>query len=45
VRSAVTRGLSASAVLSDGPWLLSYAANRPRTLANPLVAGETGTAF
>ena len=38
-------GLCASAVLSDGPWLVSDAATDPRTLANPLVAGELGLRF
>jgi sigma-B regulation protein RsbU (phosphoserine phosphatase) len=38
-------GLCASAVLQDGPWLVNDARNDPRTLANPLVAGEMGLRF
>lgn len=38
-------GLCASAILQDGPWLVSDAATDPRTLANPLVAGELGLRF
>lgn len=38
-------GLCASAILHEGPWLVSDAAHDPRTLANPLVAGEFGLRF
>ncbi|HUS61925.1 MAG TPA: GAF domain-containing SpoIIE family protein phosphatase [Acidimicrobiales bacterium] len=38
-------GLCASAILHDGPWLVSDASKDPRTLANPLVAGEFGLRF
>jgi sigma-B regulation protein RsbU (phosphoserine phosphatase) len=38
-------GLCASAILQDGPWLVTDAACDPRTLANPLVAGEFGLRF
>jgi sigma-B regulation protein RsbU (phosphoserine phosphatase) len=38
-------GLCASAVLQSEPWLVSDARNDPRTLANPLVAGELGLQF
>jgi sigma-B regulation protein RsbU (phosphoserine phosphatase) len=38
-------GLCASAILHDGPWVVSDAAVDPRTLANPLVAGEMGLRF
>jgi len=38
-------GLCASAILQDGPWLVADAAADPRTLANPLVAGEFGLRF
>ena len=38
-------GLCASAVLQDGPWLVNDASRDPRTLANPLVAGEVGLRF
>ena len=38
-------GLCASAILHDGPWLVTDAAIDPRTLANPLVAGEFGLRF
>jgi sigma-B regulation protein RsbU (phosphoserine phosphatase) len=38
-------GLCASAVLQDGPWLVNDARNDPRTLANPLVAGDLGLQF
>ncbi|MHB1924203.1 MAG: PP2C family protein-serine/threonine phosphatase [Acidimicrobiales bacterium] len=38
-------GLCASAILSDGPWLVRDARADPRTLANPLVAGEFGLRF
>jgi sigma-B regulation protein RsbU (phosphoserine phosphatase) len=38
-------GLCASAVLQDGPWLVTDASTDPRTLANPLVAGEMGLRF
>lgn len=38
-------GLCASAVLQYEPWLVSDARADPRTLANPLVAGELGLRF
>ena len=38
-------GLCASAILHDGPWLVEDAAVDPRTLANPLVAGDFGLRF
>jgi phosphoserine phosphatase RsbU/P len=38
-------GLCASAILHDGPWLVTDAEVDPRTLANPLVAGEFGLRF
>jgi phosphoserine phosphatase RsbU/P len=38
-------GLCASAILHDGPWIVEDAAVDPRTLANPLVAGDFGLRF
>lgn len=38
-------GLCASAVLHEGPWIVSDAVADPRALANPLVAGELGLRF
>ena len=38
-------GLCASAILQDAPWILNDAKNDPRSLANPLVAGEFGLRF
>ena len=38
-------GLCASAILQDGPWIVEDAVTDPRTLANPLVAGEFGLQF
>lgn len=38
-------GLCASAILQDGPWIVNDAVTDPRTLANPLVAGEFGLQF
>lgn len=38
-------GLCASAILHDGPWLVSDAASDPRTMANPLVTGALGLRF
>jgi sigma-B regulation protein RsbU (phosphoserine phosphatase) len=38
-------GLCASAILQDGPWVVENAEVDPRTLANPLVAGEFGLRF
>lgn len=38
-------GLCASAILQDAPWLVADASIDPRTMANPLVAGELGLRF
>ncbi len=38
-------GLCASAILHGDPWIVEDAAADPRTLANPLVAGEFGLRF
>lgn len=38
-------GLCASAILSNNPYLLADALTDPRSLANPLVAGEFGLRF
>lgn len=38
-------GLCASAILSDGAWVVGNAPEDPRTLTNPLVAGEFGLKF
>lgn len=38
-------GLCASAILQDGPYVVNDAVTDPRTLANPLVAGEMGLRF
>ncbi|MDQ0754584.1 GAF domain-containing serine/threonine-protein kinase [Arthrobacter sp. B3I4] len=38
-------GLCASAILQDGPWVINDAVTDPRTLSNPLVAGEFGLQF
>jgi sigma-B regulation protein RsbU (phosphoserine phosphatase) len=38
-------GLCASAILQDGPWVVEDAKTDPRTLANPLVAGDFGLRF
>src|SRR5579875_1798186 len=38
-------GLCASAILGDEPWIVENAAADPRTMANPLVAGELGLRF
>jgi signal transduction histidine kinase len=38
-------GLCASAILQDDPWIVGDAASDPRTLANPLVAGDLGLRF
>jgi GAF domain-containing protein len=38
-------GLCASAILADEPWIVEDAKSDPRTLANPLVAGEFGLRF
>jgi GAF domain-containing protein len=38
-------GLCASAILGDGPYIIGDAEIDPRTLANPLVAGELGLRF
>ncbi len=38
-------GLCASAILQDQPWIIADAAADPRTLSNPLVAGDFGLRF
>jgi phosphoserine phosphatase RsbU/P len=38
-------GLCASAILYDGPWVIDDASTDPRSLTNPLVAGEFGLRF
>lgn len=38
-------GLCASAILGDETWVVENAATDPRTMANPLVAGEMGLGF
>jgi GAF domain-containing protein len=38
-------GLCASAIMSDDVYIVEDAKNDPRTLANPLVAGDFGLAF
>lgn len=38
-------GLCASAILHDGPWVVTDAKRDPRALKNPLVAGEFGLQF
>lgn len=38
-------GLCASAILQHLPWVITDAARDPRTLANPLVAGDLGLRF
>lgn len=38
-------GLCASAILQDSPYIVEEARQDPRTLANPLVAGEFGLQF
>ena len=38
-------GLCASAILHEGPWVVTDAEHDPRTLANPLVAGGFGLRF
>ncbi len=38
-------GLCSSAIMSDDTWVVTDAASDPRTLANPLVAGEFGLRF
>ena len=38
-------GLCASAILHDDPWVLTDAKADPRSLANPLVAGDFGLRF
>lgn len=38
-------GLCASAIMSDGPWVVEDARADPRALANPLVADEFGLQF
>ena len=38
-------GLCASAIMQDGPWLVNNASLDPRTISNPLVAGEFGLHF
>lgn len=38
-------GLCASAILHDGPWIIEDASSDPRSLSNPLVAGDSGFGF
>ncbi|HEX8003626.1 MAG TPA: GAF domain-containing SpoIIE family protein phosphatase [Mycobacteriales bacterium] len=38
-------GLCSSAILGHEPWIVTDAGSDPRTLANPLVAGELGLRF
>lgn len=38
-------GLCASAILQDDPWIVEGARTDPRTLTNPLVAGDFGLQF
>lgn len=38
-------GLCASAILQEDPWIVNDAGTDPRTLANPLVAGDFGLRF
>jgi sigma-B regulation protein RsbU (phosphoserine phosphatase) len=38
-------GLCASAILGDEPWVVENAETDPRTIANPLVAGDLGLRF
>ena len=38
-------GLCASAILGNEPWVVENAETDPRTMANPLVAGELGLRF
>ena len=38
-------GLCASCILQEAPWIVNNAKTDPRTLANPLVAGEAGVQF
>lgn len=38
-------GLCASAIMQHGPWLVNNAPLDPRTVSNPLVAGEFGLQF
>jgi sigma-B regulation protein RsbU (phosphoserine phosphatase) len=38
-------GLCASAILGDGPWVVENAETDPRTMTNPLVAGDLGLRF
>ena len=38
-------GLCASAILGDQPWVVENAETDPRTITNPLVAGELGLRF
>jgi phosphoserine phosphatase RsbU/P len=38
-------GLCASAIMQEAPWIVEDAPADPRTLANPLVAGEFGLRF
>jgi sigma-B regulation protein RsbU (phosphoserine phosphatase) len=38
-------GLCASAILGDGPWVVEDAETDPRTMTNPLVAGDLGLRF
>jgi eukaryotic-like serine/threonine-protein kinase len=38
-------GLCASAILGDGPWIIEDARADPRSMSNPLVAGDFGLQF
>ena len=44
-RSAATRGCAPPPILQDDAWIVRDAVRDPRTLANPLVAGEFGLQF
>ena len=45
ITSRAIPGLCASCILQEGPWVVTDARKDPRTLANPLVAGELGAQF
>ena len=44
-QTSLDPGLCASCILQDRPWIVADARSDPRTLANPLVAGEFGAQF